>query len=99
MSKSKMVETYEKDSPKHGHGFRVKRLVSAFFRWFVPTLFGFGVNMAIWVFFGKAMLSLGWITHPAWWMVYGLFVGNTAWWAASRCNRNMRRDIDNFFSR
>jgi len=27
MSKSLMVETYEKDSPKHGHGFSVKRLV------------------------------------------------------------------------
>lgn len=39
MNKSLMVENYEKDSPKHGHGFRVKRLVMCVIFIIVSPLF------------------------------------------------------------
>lgn len=79
MSKSTMVETYEKDSPKHGHGFRVKRLVGRFLSSFrtnetqVTSVLGFtALNLLACAQSARP--------NPVWvWIMCGLFWPGVAW--------------------
>jgi len=80
---STVVETYEKDTPKHGHGFSVKRLVSAAY----PYVMHFFCFLAFWFYGTFGMMVAGWIVKPAWWMVYGFFVGTIGWDCADAVKR------------